>query len=1135
MKKHILFLIFTLFTTANLWSTVEVSDLNQLQNALGGTDPDILLKGVITISEETVLDLKGKTITGTQAFMFRTKGRQEITFCNGAIHAANSSSKSYAIFLLGPSTVTLRDIELTSTFAPICNNKGTKINLGENVTIHGEVYDLINMATSTSDPQIVNTGTLSLDKVLTRNKCTIINDGDLSIGTMQDSATNSKIKLINHVDATLELSDAHINRSQTTITNEGEFTLSGGEFTKALSITNSGSVSVTGGIYTIPTAFNPIQNYIAPTHKTIFTSLEDVAAYRVVPQTEYGEALYEATEYEFFTTALSKAQQSGATNPVITILKDIADCPSVVVDKAMTWNIDTCVINFSSDTDSIVVTGGTFAVKGTSGVMNTNMKIDGENASLDAEGVTLNGRVLLLKADSIVVGENATIAQGIYTDTVDMVPPVYSCRLIRREGNCNIRLTDTYIDTIVAHGSGAIALGANCYFPKSSALLRSYVASDCSALLRKDDQYGDVYKVEKGFLPVAFKVEQYEYTNTREEWNMAVAASSATTPAVLQGHFSLDADLNSSGYLDLNGYSLTITTDAGLVVRDCDFTLLDGSSSQAGTIGNNANEWTIHQKGEGKLKILGGRVLGKLEQHGGKIELYGGFYRNDPESFLAQGYQRFVLADVPASVRTAAEQDAMDAGYPYMVDVQALCHLENELVVNRRMYLSNVVVKRADTTTVINVDPQPTPYVIPLDQLTKGRYMVEQNQGEVMQVIAVQPTTIVYHDTTHVYAYMFDDEQFLFRCSTYDEAGYYVHCLTDQWGRDSLVVLHLEMRSCNIPVTDIKDTLCFSEAVEKYKQFNITGSGVYYDTLLSRVSPCDSVVAYNIHIWNKPTLPELSSYPENLMRLVCGRKMKPEALLEAVKKDVTIEKGTAQFEDIWLEVKLHAGSPFVKVTDQSLPAGIDSVQIRLVGPTICADTILVGDPICRVVQAPAPENSPELGNQPAVSKYNNWILMIDHREMVAKGYQFEPNDVTWYQVEGEIDSTYAIVDDIEVGKGYYYTADQSLTHSYYAIIMDHSSDCGAVVRTIVLTPTPAEPISLAPVSVRRGETMTLSHLAMEETTQLTIYNMNGQPIRMMQVEGVEQCQVEAEQSVGLYLMRVKNGEQEQTFRYMIIQ
>jgi len=72
-------------------------------------------------------------------------------------------------------------------------------------------------------------------------------------------------------------------------------------------------------------------------------------------------------------------------------------------------------------------------------------------------------------------------------------------------------------------------------------------------------------------------------------------------------------------------------------------------------------------------------------------------------------------------------------------DPLAICHIGDELKINKNPYSASIVVKNEAGEVAINVIPQATPQVISLADLPKGRYTVEFNDGKEVFVISVKP------------------------------------------------------------------------------------------------------------------------------------------------------------------------------------------------------------------------------------------------------------------------------------------------------------------------------------------------------------------------------------------------------------
>ena len=106
--------------------------------------------------------------------------------------------------------------------------------------------------------------------------------------------------------------------------------------------------------------------------------------------------------------------------------------------------------------------------------------------------------------------------------------------------------------------------------------------------------------------------------------------------------------------------------------------------------------------------------------------------------------------------------------------------------------------------------------------------------------------------------------------------------------------------------------------------------------------------------------------------------------------------------------------------------------------------------------------STEFTNLPAEAKYGNWLLMID-LNMIKANFGINPaeEEVKWYIMTGSEPDPFGADVDTEK-RGYYFTADSTLTNNYYAVIdmtelEQEEGECGGVWRTTVITLKAAAP------------------------------------------------------------------------------
>ncbi|MCQ2323309.1 MAG: T9SS type A sorting domain-containing protein, partial [Paludibacteraceae bacterium] len=341
----------------------------------------------------------------------------------------------------------------------------------------------------------------------------------------------------------------------------------------------------------------------------------------------------------------------------------------------------------------------------------------------------------------------------------------------------------------------------------------------------------------------------------------------------------------------------------------------------------------------------------------------------------------------------------------------------------------------------------------------------------------------------------------------------------------------------NQPVTvEISETWCLAAAQAAYPDLNITGTGDYTRVGTSALG-CDSTTIYHITILSKPEVPAL----KNLLFqpvVACGFPI----ILDSARVAVAAELAMTQADDIakvdhfWFEMQLTPTSEFKQITSDVIMSYTEEpIQIRLVLYTEC-DEEIQGEPVAYEVVKPSPEEIAEYDEMPAVSKYNNWLLMINVNKITEMGFDVKEEDVTWYQVINDIDPAGQHIDDKEVGKGFYFTADMSLTGQYYAVIETDKTEineCGAILRTLVVKCTTDGKMRLVPNTIHEGETMEVRNINPDENTTLWMYDRDGKLLEKHVSDGQEQYIIQPEQNAGVYLLRVVNGKQEESFKYVI--
>ena len=188
------------------------------------------------------------------------------------------------------------------------------------------------------------------------------------------------------------------------------------------------------------------------------------------------------------------------------------------------------------------------------------------------------------------------------------------------------------------------------------------------------------------------------------------------------------------------------------------------------------------------------------------------------------------------------------------------------------------------------------------------------------------------------------------------------------------------------------------------------------------------------------------------------------------------------------------------------------------------------------ITAETPEENPALGNAEAVVKYGNRMIVL-HLNSFAANYGWTPaNDqVTWYQVVGEMDNSWEIVDDKVLGSGMYIEDLNGFTGQIYAII-DSSNEgaCGNLYRTKVLVLAPAgQAPKLMPTIARPSEDLHLLNLNSANVAEVRVYNTSGELMSVYKAEEASEFVFKAETLPGYYLVEVQHNGEQTTLRYIV--
>lgn len=338
--------------------------------------------------------------------------------------------------------------------------------------------------------------------------------------------------------------------------------------------------------------------------------------------------------------------------------------------------------------------------------------------------------------------------------------------------------------------------------------------------------------------------------------------------------------------------------------------------------------------------------------------------------------------------------------------------------------------------------------------------------------------------------------------------------------------------------TTVVDTVCAgTEYVSRTQTTTITADAEWDETVTfsySDTQQADSIYHYRIKVYQPITLP--ATIGDIAPLAVCGYKFDAQeatAQLLALLSDL-VQPINSTVEAIKWEAEVN-GTYTDLTTLPVLSAAIDEYNVRYVVTTSCGD-ILVSEPFAVAVEMPDPDNTPELANLPAVSKYNDYLLMIHLNKFKEMGYEPAEDQVRWYKVTGNPDYESAETDDEQVGTGYYYTTGEQLAGSFYTLIdipALETDGCDVSLRTQLLVCTGSTVVSLAPSIVAPGEDVNLKGLNPELTYTLSIYDLMGVLVQRMTISGETAYTFKAQPQVGYYMLRVDGDQQTTTLKYIV--
>lgn len=337
---------------------------------------------------------------------------------------------------------------------------------------------------------------------------------------------------------------------------------------------------------------------------------------------------------------------------------------------------------------------------------------------------------------------------------------------------------------------------------------------------------------------------------------------------------------------------------------------------------------------------------------------------------------------------------------------------------------------------------------------------------------------------------------------------------------------------------EIADTVCVgTEYVSRLGTHVITEDTQWSDTVTFQYSEtqlADSVYIYDIKVYRPLTLP--ASINDIAPLAVCGQLLHTDEATEQLMTLLTslLQPINSTIESIYWEAEVNG--VYTKTSDlPALSSAIDQLSVRYVVITSCGD-VLTGTPLTVHVQTPNPDNTPDLGQLPAVSKYNDWLLMIHFNEFQSLGYVPAEDQVQWYKVVGSPDYEINENNDEHVATGFYYTIGEQLIGDFYAVIHIPAADiavCDVTLRTRLLSCKATATLSIAPSMVAPGEDINISGLNPELTYTLSVYDLMGVLVSRVAFSGTETYTMQAQTMAGYYMVHISDDARTTTLKYIV--
>ena len=330
--------------------------------------------------------------------------------------------------------------------------------------------------------------------------------------------------------------------------------------------------------------------------------------------------------------------------------------------------------------------------------------------------------------------------------------------------------------------------------------------------------------------------------------------------------------------------------------------------------------------------------------------------------------------------------------------------------------------------------------------------------------------------------------------------------------------------------TSIKDTICEGETYVFGTQ-NLTEAGTHQETF-EAITGCDSIVSLELTVLRN----DLPAITADDVQAVCGQAVDTTKADKIIADHITADGYAEGAQAQWMILN---GNTWEELSSDAIDGQTKRITLKLVVTSNCGT--FETEEMTIEVEQPDPSNTSEMKDQPAVSKYNNYLLMINLNAIQDNlGWTLKEEDVTWYKVVGDADPTYPddTKKDIEVGTGFYYTTGEQIVGNYYALIEHEkveASDCEqhAISTVLMCANSGAAAPALQSTMVNPGQAIYILHLNPLTQTEIRVYDIEGNLLQTYTSTEAEKFPIRAASQQGFYMVDVQTDEQKTTLRYIV--